>query len=271
MPEGDTLFQAAARLHAALAGETVVRFVSPVPALREQAIEGLQVRGVRAQGKYVIIEFSDGRALLTHLRMQGKWFVQQKASASAATLARRAREPRWDDERLTLILETASAIAVLENAAIAELAPLGKIERTLQGLGPDLLGEDFDLEEAVRNLQSRPELTIAEALMVQSLVAGIGNVYKSEVLFLERVSPFLLVSSVASEDLTRLLKRARHLMQRNLQGRRRTTFGSFSGTPYYVYDRSGEHCLKCDAKVGMRRQGELQRSTYFCPDCQGVS
>jgi hypothetical protein len=101
--------------------------------------------------------------------------------------------------------------------------------------------------------------------------AGIGNVYKSETLFLEKVSPFVSVGSLDDATLERVLKRARDLMRRNLiPGPRRTTFGSFAGNKHWVYDRSGQHCLKCDSKIGMRRQGSLQRSTYFCPECQRV-
>jgi endonuclease-8 len=270
MPEGDTLWQAAARLHAALAGQVVVRFASPLPELKEREVEGRRIVRVRAHGKHVIVELDDGRALLTHLRMQGKWSVQQKSDVSARRLERALREPRWDDPNTTLILETESALAFLERAAVAELAPLATIERKLASLGPDLLSEDFDLARARESLRSRPELTIAEALMMQSLLAGVGNVYKSEVLFLERIWPFTLVSELTDAALSRVLRRARELMRRNLRGPRRTTFGSFAGTPYYVYDRSGQHCLKCDTTIRMQRQGSLQRSTYYCPECQAA-
>lgn len=271
MPEGDTLFQAAARLHAALAGQQITRFASPLPELKERDVEGHVVTRVRAHGKHVVLELDDGRALLSFLRMQGKWRVDAKQRLSAAQLARSAREPRWDDELITLIVETTSTVAVLERAASVELAPLAEIERRLAFLGPDLLSDDFELEEARRRLRTRPELTIAEALATQALVAGIGNVYKSEILFLEKVSPFVHVGGLDDATLERLLRRARELMRRNRKGPRRTTFGTFASSAHYVYDRSGQHCLKCDTKIRMRRQGALQRSTYFCPECQGVS
>jgi endonuclease-8 len=271
MPEGDTLYQAAARLHAALAGQRITRFASPLPELKERAVEGHVVTRVRAHGKYLLLELDDGRALLSFLRMQGRWRVDAKRQLSATQLARAAREPRWDDELVSLIIETESSLAVLERAASAELAPLVELERQLASLGPDLLSEDFDLEEARRRLRSRGELSIAEALALQSLVAGIGNVYKSEILFLEKVSPFVSVSTLDDATLERLLRRARELMRRNRKGPRRTTFGTFASCAHYVYERSGQHCLKCDAKIRMLRQGALQRSTYFCPECQGVS
>jgi endonuclease-8 len=270
MPEGDTLFMAARKVGSALTGRVVTRFESPVPELKERDVEGHVVRDVRAQGKYLIVELDDGRALLTHLRMQGTWFASEKIDLSERLLAKTSRDVRWDDEDTTLIIETATSVAVLSRAAIAVLAPLSEVERRVASLGPDLLSPDYDPAEALRRLREHPDLTIAEALMRQSIVAGIGNVYKSEILFLEKVSPFVSVSSLDDATLERLLKRAKELMRRNLNGRRRTTFGSFAGTPYYVYERSGQHCLKCDTKVRMLRQGNLQRSTYYCPECQGV-
>jgi endonuclease-8 len=159
---------------------------------------------------------------------------------------------------------------VLTRGALTQLAPLPAIERRLASLGPDILSPDYDRAEVLSRLRERPELTIAEALMLQSIVAGIGNVYKSETLFLEKLSPFVSVGSLDDATLGRLLDRARQLMRRNLNGPRRTTFGTFAGSAYFVYERSGQHCLKCDTKIRMLRQGNLQRSTYFCPECQGV-
>jgi endonuclease VIII len=270
MPEGDTLFIAAKKLDVALTGQVITRFASPLPELKEQDVEGQVVTAVRAHGKHVIIELGDGRALLSFLRMQGKWSTFEKARVRPRLLEKTARDPTWDDEETTLIIETEASVAILRRAAVAELAPLAKIEARLSGLGPDLLSPDYDQAEVLSRLHDAPELSIAEALLRQSIVAGIGNVYKSEVLFLEKVSPFAAVGSLADATLERVLKRARELMRRNLNGPRRTTFGTFAGTPFFVYERSGQHCLKCDTKILMRRQGALQRSTYFCPQCQGV-
>lgn len=271
MPEGDTLFIAAKKLGAILTGRVITRFASPLPELKEQGVEGQTVTDVRAHGKHVIIELSDGRALLSFLRMQGKWSAFEKSRMRPRLLAKTAREPAWDDEETTLIIETETTVAVLTRAALAKLGPLSKIEARLSGLGPDLLSPDYDQAEVLVRLHDTPDLTIAEALLRQSIVAGIGNVYKSEVLFLEKVSPFARVASLDDPTLERILKRARDLMRRNLKGPRRTTFGTFAGQSFFVYERSGQHCLKCDAKIGMRRQGTLQRSTYFCPECQSVA
>lgn len=272
MPEGDTLFIAAKKLDAVLTGRTITRFATPLPELKERGVEGQTVKAVRAQGKHVIIELSDGRALLSFLRMQGTWSVFDKSRMPAKLLEKTSREPKWDDEDTTLVIETETTVAVLRRAALAELGPLAKIEARLSGLGPDILSPDYDQADVLARLRDNPELSVAEALLRQSIVAGIGNVYKSEVLFLEKVSPFASLGSLDDGTLERVLKRARELMRRNLgKGARRTTFGTFAGPNYFVYERSGQHCLKCDAKIGMRRQGTLQRSTYFCPDCQGVA
>ena len=270
MPEGDSLFIAAQQLDAVLTGRAITRFESPLPELKERDVEGHVVTAVRAHGKHVIIEFDDGRAFLSFLRMQGKWFASEKANLRQGFLARTARDVAWDDEETTLIIETATSVAVLSRAAIAQLAPLSKIERRLSSLGPDLLSPDYDQAEVLSRLREHPASSIAEALLQQSIVAGIGNVYKSETLFIEKVSPFVTVNALEDATLERILKRARELMRRNLKGPRRTTFGTFAGSAYFVYERSGQHCLKCDTKIRMLRQGPLQRSTYFCPECQAL-
>ena len=271
MPEGDSLYIAAQKLNAALTGRVITRFESPVPALKDQAVEGHTVTNVRSQGKHVIIELDDGRAFLSFLRMQGHFSAYEKVDLRPGFLEKLGRNVTWDDEETTLVIETETSIARLTNAALTLLGPREKIERHLSSLGPDLLSADYDQAEVLARLHEHPDSTIAEALMLQSIVAGIGNVYKAEVLFLEKVSPFVSVGSLDDPTLERLLKRARDLMRRNLKGPRRTTFGTFAGQPHFVYERSGQHCLKCDTKIRMRRQGPLQRSTYYCPTCQSVT
>jgi endonuclease-8 len=271
MPEGDTILQAANRLQAVLAGRTIQRFVSPLPEFKERDVEGRAVTRVYARGKHLVIELDDGRAIQTHLRMEGVWYVRQKAELTEREKERFEREPHALNPTLTMILETDAALAVCERAAIAKLASLASIERELSSLGPDLLSADFDAELARANLRSRPELAIGDAIMLQSILAGIGNVYKSEILFLEKLNPFTLIQELDDATLDRLIVRARTLMNRNRNSSRRSNFGRINGLKYYVYNRSGEHCLKCDARIGMRRQGSQLRSTYFCPVCQNVT
>ena len=270
MPEGDSIFQAAAKLHAALAGQRIVRFFSPLPDLKEAELAGREVTRVYARGKNLIIALDDGRALHTHLRMQGRWRVRPKGAMSDEHRARLEQAPHSLNPVFTLSIETEGYIAVCEQAAIAHLVTEREVERRMSSLGPDLLGQDFDAKLARENLRKRPELPIGEAIMLQSMLAGIGNVYKSEVLFLERVSPFVTVAELDDAKLDAIVARSKELLRRNKKGPRRTTFGTLSRMPFYVYERSGELCLKCGERIQMRRQGSLQRSTYYCPECQGV-
>lgn len=270
MPEGDTLFQAAKRVEAVLGGRTILRFVSPLPELQERDVTGRTVTRVYARGKNLVIELDDGRAIRTHLRMEGVWYVRKKAELTEREKERFEREPHALNPALTMSFETDAAYAVCERAAIAQLAPLASIERELSSLGPDLMSADFDAETARNNLRSRSELPLGDAIMLQSLLAGIGNVYKSELLFLEKLNPFTPIRELDDATLDRLIARARDLMNRNRHISRRSNFGKINGLKYYVYNRSGEHCLKCDARIGMRRQGSQLRSTYFCPVCQHV-
>jgi len=270
MPEGDTIFQVAAALERALAGQRIERFFSPLPNLKEAELAGREVTRVYARGKNVVIAFDDGRALHTHLRMQGSWSIRQKSELSPERLERLLSPPHSLNPVFTLSLENAHVVAVCERAAVAELAEEREIERRLASLGPDLLAPDFDAERALENLRARPELSVGEAIMLQSLLAGVGNVFKSEILFLEKVSPFASVGELSDERLAAIVERARVLLNRNRTGQRRTQFGALSRMRYYVYERSGQHCIKCDATIQMRRQGSQLRSTYFCPDCQSV-
>ena len=199
MPEGDVLFIAAQKLDAALTGRAITRFESPLPELKERDVEGHVVKAVRAHGKHVIIELDDGRAFLSFLRMQGKWSVYEKSQMRERFLEKTSRDVAWHDEETTLIIETETTVAVLSRAAIAQLAPLAAIERRLSSLGPDLLSPDYDQAEVLSRLREHPDLSIAEALLQQSIVAGIGNVYKSETLFIEKVRP----SSPSTRSTTR--------------------------------------------------------------------
>jgi endonuclease-8 len=270
MPEGDNIWQTAARLERALGKTRIRRFFSPVPALKEAELVGVSITRVYARGKNIVIELDDGRALHTHLRMQGRWFVIDKARTSPDELQRFTRAPHALNPAFTMSLENESVIAICEQAAIAQLVTQRELERQLSSLGPDLLSTEFDAALARENLRRRPELAIGEAIMLQSMLAGIGNVYKSELLFLEKISPFMLVRELDDQKLDALIERARVLLKRNRQGPRRTTFGVLSGMPHYVYERSGQHCLKCDTTIRMRRQGTALRSTYYCPECQAV-
>jgi endonuclease-8 len=276
MPEGDAIFRAARTLHRALGGRTVARFESVLPQLTrvdyDSPIAGRTVERVRATGKHLLIEFSGDLVLRTHMRMNGSWHVYRSGE--------RWRRPRG---QARVVIETDAFTAVAFNVPVAEFHSPAELDRApaLRALGPDLLGESFDFDAGVARLQGAHESPIAEALLNQRLVAGIGNVYKSEVCFLCRVHPFTPVSHLAPAQLRELLTTARRLLQANVHeaasGRivTRRTLRSAAGRASpdeerWVYGRAGQPCYRCGAAIVLDRRGEDARSTYWCGRCQEI-
>ena len=273
MPEGDTIFRAARTLHRALAGHDVVRFESVFPALtrvhEDAPITGRRVESVAAAGKHILMRFSHDLVLRTHMRMNGSWHIYRPGETW--------RRPRRD---MRIVVATAEFEAVGFNVPVAEFLEPRALARQedLRLMGPDLLGDTFDAAEALRRLRARPELSIADAILNQRLVAGAGNVYKSEVLFLCGVNPFARVADVDDERLTAILTTARRHLQANVidataaivtyRGYRRTTRRADPAERLYVYGRAGKPCRKCGTPIAMRAQGPHARLTYWCPTCQ---
>jgi endonuclease-8 len=269
MPEGDTLHRTAAGLRPYLVGRTVTgaRTGGPGAVPQIERVVGREIRSVEALGKNLLIRFDGALELRTHLRMNGSWHRYRPGE--------RWRRPA---ARARLVLEVPGAVAVCFDAPVVELFE-GRAEAlhpALGRLGPDLLAPDFDRAEALRRLRdpARAETTIAEALLDQRALAGIGNVYKSETLFIERVSPFALVGRLGDLVLGRLVDRARELMVANVvagRGPERVTTGRdrAAAGPLYVYGQAGRPCRRCATPIAVRRQGtDLPRATYWCPHCQ---
>ena len=245
---------------------TAARANGPGAVPQVERVVGREIRSVEALGKNLLIRFDGDLELRTHLRMNGSWHRYRPGE--------RWRRP---PSRARLVLEVPGAVAVGFDAPVVELFE----ERTeglhpaLSRLGPDLLAPSFDRDEALRRLRdpSRAGTTIAEALIDQRALAGIGNVYKSETLFIERVSPFVPVGEVDDETLGRLVDTARRLMLANIdrsRGPERVTTGTRAGGPLHVYGRTGRPCARCGARIESRQQGaDLPRTTYWCPRCQG--
>ena len=258
MPEGDTILRAARALGASLQGKRVTSFESPLPRLSGADLAGRRVEAVEARGKNLLVRFDDGRALRTHMRMTGSWHLYRPNERwrKPARLAR-------------AVLSTEDAVAVCFNAPVVELLSARQLARheSLRRLGPDVLADGFDVAEAVRRIagSDRP---IGEALVLQSALAGVGNIYKSESLFLCGLDPFAPVAAFDEKDLSRVVAKARDLMSANLDGKPRKTRRTLDGGSYWVYRRSGEPCWRCGAPIRMRRQGDAGRSTYWCPGCQ---
>lgn len=284
MPEGDTIFRAARTLHRALAGKAIVRFESVLPALtrvhEDTPVTGRTVERVTAAGKHLLIHLSGGIVLRTHMRMNGSWHIYR--------VGERWQRPRRD---MRVVIATADYEAVAFSVPVAEFIRDRDLRRhdELRTLGPDLLSDTFDAGEALRRLRARPAAAIADALLNQRVLAGIGNVYKSEVLFACRVSPFTLVRDLDDEVLARLIETARTFLVANVSeglapmttytGFRRTTrlAGARSWQPtrrdapnerLWVYGRARLACRRCGTAIAVKKQGADARLTYWCPTCQ---
>ena len=275
MPEGDAIFRTARTLHRALAGAQVVRFESVLPALtrvdEDTPIAGRTIERVTAAGKHVLMRFSGGLVLRTHMRMHGSWHIYRPGEAW--------QRPRRD---MRLVVATSRFEAIGFNVPVAEFLEPADLTRQadLRLMGPDLLGNAFDEAEAVRRLRDRQDMEIADALLNQRSVAGIGNIYKSEVLFLCGVNPFSPVRQIADNMLRTLLATARKHLLANVsdpkggittyRGYRRTSSRDASQRRY-VYGRAGKPCRKCGMSIAVRAQGPHARLTYWCPNCQSGS
>jgi endonuclease VIII len=274
VPEGDTIAQSALTLAGVLVGRTVTRFRSTVPGVEDRAavlgVVGSEVRAVESRGKHLLMHFgptadmsgTPAATLRTHMRMTGSWHLYRVGSRwrKPATLAR-------------VIVETGDVLAVCFSAPEVELLSGSQLagHAGLARLGPDLLAPDFaqaDESEALARLSTASSAEIADALLDQSIVAGIGNVYKSEVLFLERVNPFMLVGSLSFETLTQLLRTARRQLRRNVGAAERRTTHGLQRNALWVYERAGQPCARCATPIRRAVQGPHARSTYWCPDCQ---
>jgi endonuclease-8 len=266
MPEGDTIHRAARTLHAALAGRTVTRFETVYPALarvdEDAPLAGRTIECVEAAGKNLLMHFSGDLHLRTHMRMHGSWHLYRPGE--------RWRMPRSE---MRLVIETAEWVAVGFHVPVAEFHDSASMERQidLRLIGPDLIGETFDEEEAMRRIRARPDEEIADVLLNQRVVAGIGNEYKSELLFIARVNPFTRVRDVSDEQLTNILKTARKIMVANVAKRspaRITTFSLNPNAQQYVFSRGRKPCRRCGTPIEYAKQGKDARGTYWCPKCQ---
>jgi endonuclease-8 len=277
VPEGDTLFRTAAGLRPHLVGRAVLgaRAQGPGAVPQVHRIVGQRVVSVVAHGKNLLITFDGGLELRTHLRMQGSWHRYRPGE--------RWRRPPG---RARLVLEVDGSVAVCFDAPVVELFERRAValHPALASLGPDLLDDDLDLAEIRQRLRTpeRADREIAVALLDQRALAGIGNVYKNEVLWIERVSPFARVANLDDATLDRLVLTAHRLLRANVDTRRgpeRVTTGDQgrvlgrSGAapgPLYVYGRGGRPCRRCGTRLSVTRQGQdLPRTTVWCPRCQG--
>ena len=260
MPEGDTLFKAAARLRPALQGHRLTRFEAP-RLVGDAPKVGERIDGVEARGKHLLIHFEGGLVLRTHLRMTGSWHVYREGERwqKAAHLARAVV---GTDSGWLAVCFQAPVVETYHRAA-AEPPPLA-------GLGPDLcLPESLD-DDALDDVLARakrlasPDLTLGEVLLDQRVAAGIGNIYKSEACFVAGVDPGTPFGAVPDEVRRRTWRAAARLLQANLGRAERRTHAAGVA----VYGRRGQPCHRCGTPIRMARHGEQARSSYWCPTCQ---
>ncbi|WP_018564733.1 Fpg/Nei family DNA glycosylase [Streptomyces sp. PsTaAH-124] len=259
MPEGDTVWQAAKRLHDALAGQVLVRSDFRVPRYATADLSGRRVLDTIARGKHLLTRFEGGLTLHSHLRMEGAWKVFGSGE-------------RWKGgpgHQIRVVLATAERSAVGYRLPVLELLRSTEEERVVGHLGPDLLGPDWDAELALSHLLADPARPLGEALLDQRNLAGIGNVYKSELCFLLGVTPWLPVGALPADRAAKLPTLARRLLEANRERVVRQTTG-LRGQDLFVYGRAPRPCLRCGTSVRVADQGDgsQERPTYWCPSCQ---
>ena len=276
MPEGDTIFRAASTLHRALTGSVVTGFETQLPALArvdaDHPISGRTIEFARSSGKWLQIGFSGDLVLLTHMLMSGSWHIYRPGEA-------------WRKNRyhMRVVVATRAIVAVAFNVPIAEFHTQKSLERRngFSQLGPDVLEDDFDEAGAINRLASHADLETGVALLTQSIMAGMGNVFKSEVCFMAGVNPFQRIGALSTVQLESLVTIARKLLKANVDvlsgdqivtytGMRRTTGRSDPGERVWVYRRNGAPCRKCGATILSRKQGVDARTSFWCPVCQAM-
>ncbi|MFJ4682503.1 DNA-formamidopyrimidine glycosylase family protein [Streptomyces sp. NPDC088789] len=259
MPEGDTVWQAARRLHTALAGRVLTRSDLRVPKYATADLTGRRVLDVTPRGKHLLTRVEGGLTLHSHLKMDGSWKVY-------------AHGRRWSGgpaHQIRAILGTTDSTAVGYRLPVLDLLRTTDEDRVVGHLGPDLLGPDWNAERAHARLLADPSRPLGEALLDQRNLAGIGNVYKSELCFLLGVTPWLPVGMLPAEHAAHLPPLAKKLLEANRDRPVRVTTGR-RGQDLYVYGRAGRPCLRCGTPVRVANQGDgsRERPTYWCPTCQ---
>jgi endonuclease-8 len=259
MPEGDTIYRSAVRLRPALEGGRISQARLRDRQFEPERIVGATVTAVEARGKHLLKHLSIGGAIHSHMGMTGSWHIY------------RPGEPwRKPAHYAALELTVGELAVVCFSPKLLELLTADQLRRHvhLQRLGPDLLAADFDVPAAVARFRQHDAAPLGEAVMNQTIVCGIGNVYKSDLLFLLGFDPFAPVERFSDAELAALVERARRLMRRNLSGAPRQTRFQGDGRRVWAYGRAGQACYKCGAVIQLRRQGEAGRTTCWCPECQ---
>jgi len=259
VPEGDTVWLAAKRMHEALAGRVLTTSDFRVPALATVDLVGREVLEVVPRGKHLLTRVAGGLTLHTHFRMDGSWHLYRPGDAWQGG-------PAW---QVRVVLANAEWQAVGYRLPVVELLATSEEAGAVGHLGPDVLAEDWDLERALTRLRAEPSREIGMALLDQRNLAGLGNLYRTEVLFVRGLTPWVTVEDVP--DLPALVEKGRRLMLANRGHWEQTTTGSLRrGEDHWVFERSGKPCRRCRTRILTAEQGPAPyaRLTYWCPRCQ---
>ena len=260
VPEGDTVWRAARLLDRSLSGRVLVATDFRVPAFATWDLSGGRVSETVSRGKHLLtrIDADASWTLHTHLKMEGGWRVLEPGR-------------RWPRPAHTarVVLTTADAVAIGFSLGIVEIVPREQESDLVGHLGPDLLGPDWDPVEAVRRLSEQPDRTVKEALLDQTRLAGIGNMYAAELCFITGLAPETPVADV--RDLRRLVDRAHQMLELNSRRAQQSTTGDRArGRQFWVYNRGGQPCRRCGTPIRQTLLGDegRERTTFACPTCQ---
>jgi formamidopyrimidine-DNA glycosylase len=258
VPEGDTVWLAGHNLRRALAGHELVRTDFRVPRYATTDLSGRRVLDIVSRGKHLLWRLGGDVTLHTHFKMDGSWHLYRRGQ--------RWRSPAFEARA---VLETESWQAVGFRMPILELIETERENEVVGHLGPDLLGDDWDPEEATARLRARTQMVIGEALLDQTVMAGVGNVYRCELCFLRGLNPWTPVPDVP--DHRGVVDLAKRLLEANRHSARHVTTGvDRPGRSHYVYGRRGRPCLRCGTPIRMEDQPSYggKRILYWCPACQ---
>ena len=275
MPEGDTIFRSARALGRALGGKVVTGFRSTYPTLTrvhdDTPLTGQTVDSVESRGKWLLMHFSGGGTLATHMLMSGSWHIYRPGE-------------RWQKPRSSarIVIENAEYHAIGFNVPVAEMHTAQTLARDprFPQRAKDLLNGEFDADAALERILSYPGEEIGDVLLQQRVMAGVGNVFKSEACFVAGIHPFAKIAMLTRAEVQRVIRVAHRQLSANVmedssdtivtwQGAgRRTTHRSDPSESLWVYGRNGEPCRKCGARIRKRIQGFDARVTFWCPECQ---
>jgi endonuclease VIII len=262
VPEGDTVWLAAQRMNTALSGATLRRGEFRLPQLAALDLTGTTVREVVPRGKHMLIRLADERTLRTHFRMDGSWHIYRPGTKWRGG-------PAYD---VRVVLATDEWECVGYRLHDVEIVPTADEARLVGHLGPDVLGPDWDLDEALRRLREHPDEQVGVAILDQRNLAGIGNLYKVETLFICGVHPWARVGDV--ENLEAVVEKARVLMLANRNHPEQSTTGiTRRGEDHWVAGRKGRPCRRCRTPILLGEQGPTtqERVTWWCPTCQAAT